>query len=167
MSGREFDTRLSAQRASVSDKPRLRLDIDITGLPEDMELVWVREMSGGAYDEGNIEDAMLRGAVPATTDILPKARRTVALPGRPPPKDNLIRRGDTVLMMFPKEEQAAQRRAHADLQRSQIATVQRIGSDPGAKLDSENFIEASSVKDRVERSGGEKPPSQQKAKFTE
>ena len=164
MSGtRESTTRAATQRAALGDKPRLRLDTDLTGLPSDMEAVWVRETNGGAIDEGNIEDALDRGLQFATREMLPLARKSATIPGRPAPTDSLIRRMDAVLMVGPKRVFQAEREAVAARGQAQIASVQRLGNDAGAELDGENFIENSKVHDEVQRAG--RPPS--KSKFPE
>ncbi len=61
---------------------RLRLDIDISKLPRDLEATWVREEVAGKYDSENVQRAMEeRGFQPATYDELNLPKPPV-LPGR-------------------------------------------------------------------------------------
>jgi hypothetical protein len=164
METRSSVSRLATQRQAIGGQARLRLYADLTGLPDDMEVVWIREACLGQDDAGNVEEAMARGLVPATTDLLPN-NRPVVLPGREPPSNNLIRRGGQILMVGPKAEIQAQRAEAIEEGHEQIASAQRLSSAKGADLDGKNFIDASRVDDRIERrSAPTRPP---RSKFAE
>ena len=82
---------------------RLRLDIDVSKLPRDMEATWVREYTAGQPDDENVQRALEeRGMKPATYDELNLPVPPV-LPGRERETHGLIRRGGSILMIRERE----------------------------------------------------------------
>jgi hypothetical protein len=135
-----------------------------------MEAVFVRETCLGQYDDANIEFALARGLTPATTDLLP-GNKPVVLPGREPPKDNLIRRGGQILMVAPKATLQAERQEAIEEAQAQIDSAQRTSSVKDAEIDGRNYqdLPATVLEDRINdrdliRRAPGRPP---KARFAE
>jgi hypothetical protein len=133
-------------------QPRGRLDVDLTGLPDDMEAVMIRETILGQRDRDNLEDALSRGLVPATTDMLPHATSQFILPGDDGPKDKYIRRGSNILMVGKKRDLQGDRAHHRARGEAQIRSAARLADGKSSPIDGENFVETSpEVSDRMER----------------
>jgi hypothetical protein len=163
---RATTSRIATQRPLASGAARNRLDVDLTGLPDDLEAVFVREETLGQYDQGNIEHALARGLTPATTDMLPN-NAPVVLPGREPPNHNLIRRGGQILMVGRKADLQAERDAAVEEGEAQIASAQRMSAVKGAEIDGRNYQDLpAQVTDHIDRPlekrGPGRPPKTQR-----
>jgi hypothetical protein len=72
---RSSDSRAATSRQVIGGKSNSRLDIDVSGLPDNMEPTWIRETIAGAPDDDNMDLALGRnGYVPVTTDMLPQLK---------------------------------------------------------------------------------------------
>ena len=98
---------------------RLRLDIDVSALPKELEATWVREIVAGEPDDENVQRALEeRGMRPATYEELHLAPPP-RLPGRDAETHGLIRRGGSILMVreraVAKQERAELAQANEDI----------------------------------------------------
>ena len=93
-------SRAAASRPAVGGAvERLRLDIDVSKLPKELEATWVREETAGKYDRENVQQALEdRGMRPATYEEL-NLPKPATLPGRDTETHGLIRRGGSILMV--------------------------------------------------------------------
>jgi hypothetical protein len=149
---RAAQTRDATARPPIGGEARGRLEIDISGLPDDMEACWIREMILGQRDDNNVSNALnVQGYEVVPPSMLPGAVYR-GLPGDSADvAPQVIRREGHVLMMRPKHWGDAERTEHADeVQRQKNAAV-RVPDAPGASIDNKNFKEVASVVD--ERSG--------------
>jgi hypothetical protein len=161
---RSSESRIASTRRAIGGQPRGRLDVDLTGLPADMEACFIRERTLGEPDRNNVADAMDRGFEPATRDMLPNAAPRL-LPGEEPDRHGLIRVGGQILMVRSKrdgDEEREYRRRDTD-EREKAAA--RVGEAPEAKLDRDNFREDSRVTERVFAGEGRDKPAKPGSRF--
>ena len=154
---RALDSRAATARQVIGGNSDSLLDIDVSGLPSDMEATWIRESTTGDYDHANIRAAqMRRGYVPVTTEMLPHMN-PAPLPGQPADSSGLIREGGLLLMMRPKKRTAEDRDKQIQDDEAAKNAASRIpelstGANRGA--DGDNFIEHRQVSERVNKGGG-------------
>ena len=132
---------------------RLRLDIDVSKLPREMEATWVREVVAGQPDDENVQRAMEeRRMRPATYDELNLPKPPV-LPGRAVETHGLIRRGGSILMVreraVAQKERAAVAKANEDILKDAHAAnaFKQAARATGAETPaSENQVRSSETK---------------------
>jgi hypothetical protein len=137
----------------IGGKSNSRLDIDVSGLPDNMEPTWIRETIAGAPDDDNMDLALGRnGYVPVTTDMLPQLK-IPTLPGKSEDATKLIRQGGLILMMRPRELSREARAQQVEDNEAAINSATRIPQlSTGAKgSDGDGFIEHRSVSERVNK----------------
>lgn len=135
---RSEEKHVATARPLIGGESRGRLDIDVSGLPKDMEPTWIREVVRGQYDEDNISSAMERGYTPVMAEDLP-GYRSHRLPGAPKSAgdgENLIRRGGMVLMARPKVLAQQERALYTSETKEALRSVAR---DTAAPKDGKNF----------------------------
>lgn len=153
---RASETRTATARAAIGGEARGRLEIDLAGLPPDMEACWIREMVLGERDANNVSDALNRQGY----DVVPPSMLSNAsdkqLPGESAPSDSLIRRAGHILMMRPKDFGDEIRAVQRDEVSRQMNAAIRVGENSGASLGNESFKEIAPVVN-VRRSGPGRP----------
>ena len=150
---RNSQSRAAMARPAIGGDERSLLNIDLTGLPSDMEATWVREQTMGEYDHQNIRTALNRnGYTPVTTDMLPQAH-AITLPGAPKDENNLIREGGLILMMRPKTTASAAREAQRqedEAAKNAATRIPEMSTDAGkSSIDGDNFVEHRQITERV------------------
>ena len=142
-SPRAANTRDATSRASIGGDAKGRLDIDMTGIPPDMEATWIRETLLGQRDDNNVSDALNRqGYDIVSPSILTNFKRK-RLPDDKSAEETIVRSSGHILMMRPKvyaEEDRAEQRE--EVKRQQNAAI-RVADVKGANLGSEAFREVS------------------------
>ena len=163
---RASESRVATTRPAIGGEVRRRLDVDLTGLPDDMEACFVREYCLGERHLDNVQAAMDRGYRPASVEMFPNAN-PIVLPGDADETHGLIRRGGQILMIREKRIGDAERNAqHEDVKEQQRA-AQRIAQAPEAALDGKNFSESKDNVVRERSAAGERvKPAEGKGKGT-
>lgn len=154
---RAASSRDANARAAIGGEAKGQLDIDTTGIPPDMEPLWVREMVMGQRDDNNVSDALNRQGY----DVVPPSMLANAsykrLPGAPVAveTEQVVRRGGHILMMRPKTVAEDDRALQREEVQAQKNAAIRVSDVKGAVLGSEAFHEMEpAIETRIPRAPG-------------
>lgn len=142
---RTAESRHATARASIGGEAKGRLDIDLTGLPPDMEACWIRESIMGQRDDNNISDALNRQGYECVPPDMLTNTAVKRLPGEVATSDQILRRSGHILMMRPIEIADEARAVQRDEVARQKNAAIRVSESSGAMLGSEAFKEIAPV----------------------
>lgn len=153
---RAQQSRAAVARPAIGGDEKGRLDIDVSTLPNNLAVKWIRESIRGQYDDDNIQMNMERGYRPVEASELP-GYRTHRLPGARgsnTPEDTLIRRGGAILMARDASVDAQEQAQIAEETAEALRSVARRPDDAAPK-DGKNFRDMDpEVTHKIERGRG-------------
>ena len=143
-STRAATSRQATTRRPIGGEPRLRLNVDLTGLPSDMEARWVTASVLGQAQDDNVQAALMDGWQPVTTEMLPNANPPL-LPGRADESGGIVRRFGSILMMRRRADCDADRErlreADEEAKNAAVRLSVNRAEDGGEGFDGRNFVE--------------------------